>query len=86
MNEQAILDLQKKAHQEWLNHPVTKDALKLLHARYIKHKVDLEFSILEKSDPPSQDAMRVAMKTCEANKKIIFNTDTFVELINKQTT
>lgn len=65
--------LQREAHQHWLEHPVTKDLMRLLD----KH----EFVLI---DSTADDAVRTlaAVRTVRAIRKLSFNTDNFIRVLN----
>jgi len=70
-------------HKEWLKHPVTQDAIKLLKSRYDQYKGTLQTNILISSNKEAEDKIRSAMTTAEALGLILFETTQFVQQINK---
>jgi len=82
MNTQDKLSAQ--LHEEWLKHPVTQDAIKILKSRYDTYKKSLQEGILTTSNKETEDKLRTAMSTAEALGLILFNTPQFVQQLNKK--
>ena len=72
-----------KLHQEWLRHPVTQDAVRILESRVEYYKKALQDRILVESNEKSEQSYRDSMKTANVLINIITNTTTFVEQLNK---
>ena len=83
MTTQEALDKQtSKLHEEWLKHPVTQDAIKVLKSRYDHYKKSLQEGILITSNKESEDKLRSAMTTSEALGLLLFETPKFVATLN----
>jgi len=82
---QEELDKQmEKLHEEWLKHPVTQDALKILSARATEFQKQLQDGILIESDETKEHKLRVAMNTLKASHILLSDTKQFVQHLNKQ--
>ena len=82
MTKESIA-LATKLHNEWLKHPTTQDAVKILKGRYDHYKTKLQTDILVASNKESEDKLRSAMTTAETLGLLLFQTDKFVETLNK---
>ena len=79
--------LYTKAHEDWLKHPITVDALKILSARVEYYKTSLQEGILVESNKDKETNLRIAMTTSQAFIKIINDPKLFlhsVEELNKK--
>lgn len=86
MDNQAsknLIDLQYKLHKEWLNHPVTNDAKKVLKSHFETCRSSLQERILTTSDEKAEANLRTIMKTCLALESLIFDSKMFVETLNR---
>ena len=82
MNPQQLQSA--KLHEEWLKHPVTQDAIKILKSRYDHYKKSLQTNILTVSNKESEDRFRSAMTTTETLGILLFETTKFVEQLNNK--
>jgi hypothetical protein len=73
---------QIKAHQEWLKHPITNDAINLLKIRGDKYYGDLVSSVLKETNEPLQITNRACISTITAVLKILTDSQLFVEQQN----
>lgn len=79
--------LYTKAHEDWLKHPITVDALKVLSARVEYYRTSLQEGILVESNKDKETNLRIAMTTSQAFIKIINDPKLFlhsVEELNKK--
>jgi hypothetical protein len=76
-------ELTKKLHEEWLQHPVTQDVLRVILARADHYKKNLQEGILVSSNEPWEDKLRTSIETVKVVAEIGFNTKQFVEQLNK---
>ena len=83
MTPQDIINEQTaQLHKEWLAHPVTQDAIKVLKSRFDNYKASLQTNILTISNKESEDKLRSAMTTAEALGLMLFETPRFVQQLN----
>lgn len=78
------LDLQIKAHEEWLKHPCTQDAFNVLNRRSAQFIKDLQSGILLESNADKENKLRIAIITLKAASILLSDTNQFVEHLNKQ--
>ena len=84
MTTQEALDLQTaKLHEEWLKHPVTQDAIKVLNARSAQFIKTLQDNILIESNIGKEDKLRTAITTLKAAIILLSDTQQFVSHLNK---
>lgn len=70
-----------KLHEEWLRHPVTRQAIDIIVNRYDEYKKTLQENILVESNPAKESNLRIAMSTCQAIQTLLTQTDKFVDRI-----
>jgi hypothetical protein len=73
--EQALVDIQKSAHTEWLNHPTTRQMFSVLKVH--------ESTLIDNTGAKAEDIIS-AVRTIRAMRTILTDTDHFVMLANKK--
>jgi hypothetical protein len=78
------LEEQAKIHKEWLKHPCTQDALKILNNRAQEFIKQLQDGVLLESNPEKENKLRTAITTLKASTILLQDTAQFVEHLNKK--
>jgi len=78
------IELQIKSHEEWLHHPCTQDAIKILTERAASFTKQLQDGILIESNVDKENKLRTTISTLKASVILLSDTKQFVEHLNKK--